>query len=151
MRVGDDPVALHLAGAVDQEREDHRLPEHHHRIVAHHGIGIARRAGDELQLIVVAKPDFAQAGGFRAAALELLESAYAKSGRAAIGPAGGIDEFILRQLADWRSELQVPDSRQRLRQLPPRGAGDRADQDQGEPRRLHDPVARSVFCQAMAP
>jgi len=135
VRIGEDPVALHEAGAVDEEGEDHRLAEHHHCIVPGHGIGVPRRASDVLEFVIVSKPDLAQARGLRAAPLELLEAADAQSRRTAVGPAGRIDEFLLRQLADGGSKLQVPDSRQRL--LAPRGVRARASQDQSQPGR-HD-------------
>ena len=110
-RLVRDAETLRQPGTVDQEREDHRLAEQQHGIVAGDRIRVTRRAGDVFELVIVAKPDLAQPGSIRAALLELLEAVEAQARRTPIGPARRIDEFLLRQLADRGSELHVPDRR----------------------------------------
>src|SRR5215471_15967471 len=110
-RIGEYPVALHEARAIDEEGQSHGLSEHNHGVVAGDGVRIAGRPGNELPLVVIAKPDFAQTRSFRAAPFEALECADGPPRRTAIGPASGIDELLLRKIADRAWELHVPYSR----------------------------------------
>jgi len=111
VRVGEDAESLNPAGAVDEQREDDRLPQHQHGVAAGDRIGIARRARDVFGLVIVAEPYLPQAGRLGAALGEFLEARDAQAGRPAIGAAGRVDEVVLRQIANRGAGPHVPDRR----------------------------------------
>src|SRR5262249_5370807 len=73
-RIGEDPVALQAARAIDQKRQYDWLPEHHHRIGTRDGIRVAHRPRDIFLFVVVAEPDLPQPRWLGATLLELPET-----------------------------------------------------------------------------